>query len=990
MYGGLLSTLNDALAIARADKVSRFASATAQGTVPTIFPLLRVNIAAHDGTHADTEGRGVVGGEESNILVALPMPRSQAEALMATATEEPTRMRRIDAQRLVFDNHEWEQAITRLVNEQVRTGLGLVDHPIRADINSLLICGTGGHRVRHPAVQTRRNVFGKLIVSLPSTHEGGTLVVSHNGKQNQFCTATNHPSKFRWCAFFSCVEQELLPVETGYRVVLVYDLVHTGTGRAPKPPPVLSRGARALKKWAKTWLDDKDAGYSVIATLLRGNYGADGPDFDCLEGSDLAMVNALRASGAFDLQIVGMQYSKRGDSSYTYTGIEEGMDCEFLCEYGLLDPDSWLPDDVYESRIGQDDVLEWSLEGAFDSYFQDRAPDEEYREDDYAYSTISYTYNVGAVVLRLKQHRMSALSYNTFPNVLLGACRGIADLHYGYRTPQAMYNAKVVQEGIDTWIHNLRESSLNDMLLALGHRHRRLSENCARSFVSQLRTSKLSMKLVTGLRALISLYAQSDWLYAALKRIFAGCFPEYSLTKVCFELIAELLAASPEYTPPKWVRTLATGFVTSLVASLRLRQPARSDAKATVILTWRSLVLVSFDPTFTTLVGEASRNIVENKARFNPLGCVAMAVGTLGFPQPPNAVGFVQNNAAAQATGGNNRDAAVRNAKDSFIRALVNSVVTFVAGSQGKLDCPTDSALNVFRCAIEANALETWAPFEKRFHARTLLAVLEQLSQESHHSLEHAGALWAASFRDILSSFSLESSDNTSRLFAVAVALDISSTDQFAVAPGFVTSLIAKWEEKRRKTNPWQYCQFLDEHTHNLGSALSGCQKRSPAFLTLLRYCTSKITPLASEAPQLDDSLNDIAQKTRALYNNRCPEVQHFFGSYDGNTVLFGQPFTYNGSETSQLAALAEQTQLFSIERLSSKAAYKNGKLRVNKGAAWRKLDHARSQLQSRISKVNAAKRNLANVSRLLQSAVATKKKKPSTTLSRDQKRHRP
>jgi hypothetical protein len=71
-------------------------------------------------------------------------------------------------------------------------------------------------------------MFGSLVVVLPTVHEGGSLIIRHNGKEWRFDSskAVNAGStpNAAFVAFFSDVEHEVTPVSSGFRVTLTYNL----------------------------------------------------------------------------------------------------------------------------------------------------------------------------------------------------------------------------------------------------------------------------------------------------------------------------------------------------------------------------------------------------------------------------------------------------------------------------------------------------------------------------------------------------------------------------------------------------------------------------------------------------------------------------------------------------------------------------------------------------------------------------------------------
>lgn len=63
-------------------------------------------------------------------------------------------------------------------------------------------------------------MFGTLVVQLPSTFKGGTLLVTHNGQQQVFDTQQlGAADSMSYVAFYADCEHEVKPVTRGYRWV---------------------------------------------------------------------------------------------------------------------------------------------------------------------------------------------------------------------------------------------------------------------------------------------------------------------------------------------------------------------------------------------------------------------------------------------------------------------------------------------------------------------------------------------------------------------------------------------------------------------------------------------------------------------------------------------------------------------------------------------------------------------------------------------------
>jgi len=89
-------------------------------------------------------------------------------------------------------------------------------------------------------------MFASLVVVLPTVHEGGSLIIRHNGKEWTFDSAkavnTESTPHAAFVAFFSDVEHEVTPVTSGYRVTLTYNLYLKKSDKADSPSTVSAFG----------------------------------------------------------------------------------------------------------------------------------------------------------------------------------------------------------------------------------------------------------------------------------------------------------------------------------------------------------------------------------------------------------------------------------------------------------------------------------------------------------------------------------------------------------------------------------------------------------------------------------------------------------------------------------------------------------------------------------------------------------------------------
>ncbi|KAI0355263.1 hypothetical protein OH77DRAFT_1403728 [Trametes cingulata] len=119
--------------------------------------------------------------------------------------------------------------------EAVRTGLFTgkdQKRPIRAELYKLNIYGKGSFFKAHKDTPRSTNMFASLVLVLPTSHVGGTLILKHGGREWSFdsdsLVPAPSPSRPRaaYIAFFSDVEHEIARVTSGHRVTITYNLYY--------------------------------------------------------------------------------------------------------------------------------------------------------------------------------------------------------------------------------------------------------------------------------------------------------------------------------------------------------------------------------------------------------------------------------------------------------------------------------------------------------------------------------------------------------------------------------------------------------------------------------------------------------------------------------------------------------------------------------------------------------------------------------------------
>src|SRR5882724_5197060 len=181
---------------------------------------------------------------------------------------------------------------------EVRDGLGLPARArLRAEPHALLVYGKGQFFVPHQDSEKDDTMIGTLVISLPSSHTGGELVVEHNGKIVA-CQAS--PTEVSVAAFYADCRHEVKPVKTGYRVTLTCNLLLEADPAGEVPAEPSAEAARYLTEHFTTrvsrWKGDDREPPNRLVYLLDHEYTQRGLSWDRLKGADAERAALLRAA----------------------------------------------------------------------------------------------------------------------------------------------------------------------------------------------------------------------------------------------------------------------------------------------------------------------------------------------------------------------------------------------------------------------------------------------------------------------------------------------------------------------------------------------------------------------------------------------------------------------------------------------------------------------------------------------------------------------
>src|SRR5580700_5236059 len=125
---------------------------------------------------------------------------------------------------------EWNDATLKDILATVKDELGLpYGAGLSADLHSLLVYEPGQFFVAHQDSEKDDSMVATLVVTLPSSYTGGELMVGHN-EESMACQRSRRALSL--VAFFADCRHEVLPVKSGYRITLTYNLLlHGDTSR---------------------------------------------------------------------------------------------------------------------------------------------------------------------------------------------------------------------------------------------------------------------------------------------------------------------------------------------------------------------------------------------------------------------------------------------------------------------------------------------------------------------------------------------------------------------------------------------------------------------------------------------------------------------------------------------------------------------------------------------------------------------------------------
>ena len=212
----------------------------------------------------------------------------------------------LDPSQFEIKNNLFSTQLDRIIQKKIKSDLGLEGANICGKIYKLLIYETGGKFDEHKDTEKEDNMFGTLIVQLPSVFTGGDLVVKHLQSSKTFENSSQGSSTHcKFVAHYASCPHQLNEVTSGYRAALIYSLCWDGNGMKPSPY-VASTYAVKLTNTMNLLMDLTEVSYICLGLEYEySDASVKGKSLKFFKGKDKNFVKGLKNALDYDRVISG-------------------------------------------------------------------------------------------------------------------------------------------------------------------------------------------------------------------------------------------------------------------------------------------------------------------------------------------------------------------------------------------------------------------------------------------------------------------------------------------------------------------------------------------------------------------------------------------------------------------------------------------------------------------------------------------------------------
>lgn len=195
------------------------------GSLPGAGRFVARRLAPSDGLRLHVEGVGrirfPVSSEQAAALCELAVPAHYGKGEETLLDRRVRDTWEVPRSRVEIDQVLWERTLSTVLGS-LRGELGLPQGAdLRADLHSMLVYAPGQFFLPHRDSERDDDMVGTLVVTLPSSFQGGAFVIEHKGERVSY---GGSKKKLFFVAFYADCRHEVRPVREGFRVVLTYNL----------------------------------------------------------------------------------------------------------------------------------------------------------------------------------------------------------------------------------------------------------------------------------------------------------------------------------------------------------------------------------------------------------------------------------------------------------------------------------------------------------------------------------------------------------------------------------------------------------------------------------------------------------------------------------------------------------------------------------------------------------------------------------------------
>ena len=236
--------------------------------------------------------------------VGLPLSERDAKSIIDLSHEAPfgkgsetlvdetvRRTWEIDPGKIRFRNLRFPNLVQHAIGKCTEElGVSGGQSTVHAVLHKLLLYEKGGFFKAHRDTEKAPNMFATLIIMLPSEHEGGEVMVQHCNRKETLPITEPRKFGYPYLAWYADVEHSIVPVTSGYCLVLTYNLFHTSIHMGfIRPESVMDDHRanlnRALSRW-RHGIDYHGAKSNALISILQHQYSESNFGLSSLKGTD--------------------------------------------------------------------------------------------------------------------------------------------------------------------------------------------------------------------------------------------------------------------------------------------------------------------------------------------------------------------------------------------------------------------------------------------------------------------------------------------------------------------------------------------------------------------------------------------------------------------------------------------------------------------------------------------------------------------------------